>query len=137
MSIWSVPFIFVVQDTFSKMVCLYSIKQDITRVCLNKLINDYLVKVGNPQKILAYNENQFMSHLWRSTLEEKGIQVLFSLIRHSQSNPVKRTMRELERMFRRYCDIKNTSWANCALFIQDCLNYSAYKGTNENVGEKI
>lgn len=67
MSIGGVQFIFVVQDTFSKIVKLYPIKRAVTKICLDKLINDYFINVGIPKKILADNGTQFTSHLWRLT----------------------------------------------------------------------
>ena len=53
--------------------------------------------------------------------------VLFSSIRHLQSNPVERTMREIRRIFRTYCSKQHTKWAKYVTFVQDCLNFTTHQ----------
>ena len=107
-----VQYIFVLQDVFPKFVTLYAIKWANTKTCLEKLQNRYFAEVGKPEKILSDNGTQFTSPIWRDTLESLGICVLHSSMRHPQSNPVERTMRELGRLFRTFCSHKHTGWAN-------------------------
>ena len=89
-SIGGCQFIFVVLDNFSKYVSLYPIKRATSAICLNKLIKDYFVKVGRPQRILSDHGSQFTSASWKSRLESEGVKVLYSSIRHPQSNPSER-----------------------------------------------
>lgn len=128
-SIAGVSYIFVVQDLFSKFVTLYPIKRANTRTCLEKLKGNYFAKVGKPERVLSDHGTQFTSPLWRTSLEEEGISVRFSSIRHPQSNPVERTMRELGRFFRTFCADRHTSWARYVNMIQDCLNLMAHQST--------
>lgn len=115
-------YLFVVKDLFSKLTTLYSIKAANTKTCLNKLINDYFVKRGKPTRILSDHGTQFTSHKWKETLNNLGVEICFSSIRHPQSNPVERTMRELGRFFRAYCSSRHTSWSNYVSKIEDWLN---------------
>lgn len=126
-----VQYILVLQDIFSKFVTLYAIKRATTQICLKKLINQYFNEVGKPERILSDNGTQFTAHAWRETLEAQGIKIAFSSVRHPQSNPVERTMRELGRIFRTYCAGKHTSWGRHVSFAQDCLNYSFHMSTGE------
>ena len=95
-------------DLFSKLVTIYAIKRANTHTCLNKLINDYFVHVGSPKKILSDHGTQFVSLNWKLKLESLGLKVLYSSIRHPQSNPVERTMRNIGRILRTYCAEKYT-----------------------------
>ena len=124
-----IQYLFVIQDLFSKLVTLYAIKKANTLTCLNKLLNHYFVHIGTPKIILSDHGIQFVSLRWKSKLESLGIKVLYSSIRHPQSNPVERTMREIGRIFRIYCSEQHTKWASYVNFVQDCLNYTTHQST--------
>lgn len=124
-----VSYIFVVQDLFSKLVTLYPIKRANTKTCLEKLKGHYFAKIGKPSRILSDHGTQFTSPLWKTSLEAEGVKVVYSTIRHPQSNPVERTMRELGRFFRTYCAHKHTSWARYISKIQECLNLMYHQST--------
>lgn len=120
---------FVVQDAFSKLVTVYPIRRATTRVCHNKLFNHYFEQIERPERILSDHGTQFTSPPWQTHLEEVGVTVLFSSIRHSQSNPVERTMLEIGKIFRTYCADKHTKWARLVPFEQDCLNLRMHQST--------
>lgn len=124
-----VSYIFVVQDIFSKFVTLYPIKRANTKICLSKLKGDYFLRVGKPERLLSDHGTQFTSPLWKAELEAVGVKSVFSSIRHPQSNPVERTMRELGRYFRTFCANKHTGWACHVSKIQDCLNLVTHEST--------
>ena len=48
-----VMYVFVVLDTFSKYVRLYSIKRATSRVLSEKITRDYMVNIGKPKVILS------------------------------------------------------------------------------------
>lgn len=128
-SIGGVQYLFVIQDVFSKLVTIYPIKRATTRVCLTKLQKHYFEKVGKPERILSDHGTQYTSLAWKSSLEAEGIKVLFSSIRHPQSNPVERSMREIGRILRTYCSEQHTKWAKYVKFVEDCLNLTAHQST--------
>ena len=72
---------------------------------------------------------QFVAIKWKTTLASLGIRVLYSSIRHPQSNPVERTMREIGRVLRTYCGAQHTKWATYINFMQDCLNLTTHQST--------
>lgn len=117
------------QDVFSKLVTLYQIRRANTKICLAKLKDHYFSKMGRPNRVLSDHGSQFTSPVWKAGLEAEGIKVIFSSIRHPQSNPVERTMRELGRFFRTYCAQKHTSWSKYVPLIQDCLNLMSHQST--------
>lgn len=128
-SVAGVVYIFVVQDLFSKLVTLYSIKRANTKICLEKLKNYYFSRVGRPNRVLSDHGTQFTSPLWKTSFESEGVKTIFSSIRHPQSNPVERTMRELGRMFRTFCANRHTGWARYVPVIQNCPNLVSHHST--------
>lgn len=128
-SIGGVQYLFVIQDVFSKLLTIYPIKRATTQICLTKLRTHYFEKVGRPERVLSDHGTQFTSHAWRDTLESLGMRVIFSSIRHPQSNPVERSMREIGRILRTYCSDKHTKWAQYVKFVEDCANMTVHQST--------
>ena len=84
---------------------------------------------GKPKRILSDNGTQFTSLKWRNALEAEGIKVTFSSIRHPQSNPTERVMREIGRLFRTLCKNNHTTWANKVNEIEEILNITTHFST--------
>ena len=66
-------YIFVVLDTFTKFVRLYSEKRATSKVLSEKITKDYMIKTGKPKIILSDHGPQFISGRWRQTLGWEGI----------------------------------------------------------------
>lgn len=129
-SVGKVQYIFVMIDAFTKHVKLYPLVKANTNSVLKRVLENYVHDVGRlPDKILADNGTQFTSHKWRSELEKNGVSVKFCSIRHPQSNPTERVMRELGRMFRVLCSERHSSWAKYIKQIESCLNYATHCST--------
>lgn len=122
-------YIFVVLDAFSKYVSLYPIKKATANTCVQKMLNNYIAKHGKPQAILSDNGTQFTSRVWKEKLQQEGIKIQYSSIRHPQSNPTERVMRELGRMLRTFCDRRHTAWANHIDKIEQILNVTTHHST--------
>lgn len=54
-----VQHLLVTIDAFSKYVAVYPIKRATTKTALNKMINEYFVKIGKPERLLSDNGTQF------------------------------------------------------------------------------
>lgn len=63
------------------------------------------------------------------TLENLNIKPIFCSIRHPQSNPTERVMRELGRLFRTLCSESHTRWAKNLPQIEYCLNITTHSST--------
>jgi transposase InsO family protein len=98
-----VKYILVCYDVFSKYVKLYPLKAATTRACLNKLTNNYFLHIIKPEVILSDNGTQFHSPSWKRNLESLNVQVRYTAVRHPQSNPSERCMKEISKFFRIYC----------------------------------
>jgi hypothetical protein len=62
-------------------------------------------------------------------LENLGIIVRYSPIRHPESNPAERVMKELGKFFKIYCSKTHKRWPEFVSHIQDWLNQSVSQST--------
>ena len=72
---------------------------------------------------------QFTSPIWNDRLAREGIRVMFASVRHLQSNPTERVMRELGRLFR---TLSFEAHASCAKHIprrESFLNVTTHSST--------
>jgi hypothetical protein len=84
--------------------------------------------VITPETILSDHGSQFASPSWRKALSEMRIQTRYSPIRHPESNPAERVMRELGKYFRIYCYNTQKKWPELVPYIAEWLN-STVSGT--------
>ena len=114
-------FVMVIVNVFTKFTQVYAVNKPNARNCL-KHLRKYLELIGNCQRVLTDHGTQFTSSVWRDTLRDLGIQSIHSTIRHPQSNPSERIMRELSRLFRVYCRNNHRSWIEVLPYINEWLN---------------
>lgn len=101
-------YIFVIIDSFSKFIKLYPLRRAQAKISVKKLLEYHqLIPI---KVVLSDHGTQFQSNYWREMLRMHHIQPTFSSIRHPESNPTERVMRELNRLFRTYCHKKHTGW---------------------------
>jgi transposase InsO family protein len=125
-----VRYILVCLEVFSKHIKLYPLKTATTRACLNRLTNQYFVQVIKPKMILSDNGTQFQSPVWKRTMREQGVEIRYSAIRHPQSNPSERYMREIAKFCRIYCHLNHRKWAELIPHIERWINQTIASATN-------
>ena len=124
-SVGGVEHIFVLFDAFSKYVKSYPIKKATTQIALKKLFEFYIPEMGKPKRILADNGTQFTSPIWGNKLRESGIRSIYNSVRHPQSNPTERVMRELGRLFRTLCSDSHSGWEKRFQILDIFLMYNS------------
>jgi hypothetical protein len=124
-----VKYLLVCLEFFSKHVTLYPLRAATTRSCLNKLTSHYFKNVVKPEILLSDNGSQFTSPAWKKTLSDLNIDVRYSPIRHPESNPTERVMRELGKYFRIYCSETHKKWPELVPHIERWLNSSVCAST--------
>ncbi|KAJ3625053.1 hypothetical protein MTP99_018623 [Tenebrio molitor] len=87
-------YVFVVIDTFSKFLKLYPLRKATAKVAAKRLIENYAGYI-KPKCVLSDHGTQFLSSIWENSLRAADIQPTLSSIRHPESNPSERVMREL------------------------------------------
>ena len=124
-----VRYILVCLDVFSKFIKLYALKSATTKACLNKLVNHYFGAVIVPKVILSDSATQFRSPAWRKQLQKHGVEIRFTPIRHPESNPSERYMRELSKFCRIYCNENHKKWAELLPYIERWINNTVTSAT--------
>lgn len=124
-----VKHILVTIDAFSKFVVLYPIKKANAITVINKIFGHYIPNFGKPKKIQCDHGTQFTGARWEKKLTEENIQLIFSSIRHPQSNVVERVNRELGRFFRTFVGENHRGWASYINVIHNCINETMHEST--------
>lgn len=124
-----VTYIFVLLDTFTKFIKLYSVKKATSKVLSEKITQDYMRHVGKPKVILSDHGPQFTSGTWRQTLGWEGILTKHTAVYHPQSNQAERMMREIGRILRAYCHEKHSDWPLYVGKIETWLNSTTHEST--------
>jgi hypothetical protein len=118
----AVRHILVCFDVFSKYVKLYPLRTATTKSSLNKMINHYFKEIVKPKIILSDNGTQFQSRAWKKTMNQHGVEVRYSTVRHPQSNPSERCMKEISKFCRIYCHANHRKWVELVPHIETWLN---------------
>jgi hypothetical protein len=93
------------------------------------MVNHYFLEVVKHKVILSDNGTQFQSPLWKGTMQKHDVVVRYSAIRHPQSNPSERCMREISKFCRIYCHSNNRKWAELIPHIENGLNNAVASAT--------
>jgi transposase InsO family protein len=96
-------------DAFRDFGRFYALKKATTGSvirCLMKFFNDH----GRATAVLNDQGTQFTAKTWKNTLENFNVRCIFTSVRHPQTNPVERVMRELSRLCRAYSHENHKSW---------------------------
>jgi hypothetical protein len=125
----AVRYIFVCYDVFAMYGKLYAMKNATTKSCINRMVNHYFVYVGKPMVVLSDNGTQFQSPLWKKTMTDHNVRVRYSAIRHPQSNPSDRCMKEISKFCRIYCHSNHRKWTELLPHIEYWLNNTTTSAT--------
>lgn len=118
-------YILVVLDVFSRLVRLYPLKRATTAASI-RCLQQYFAEYGTPARVLSDHGTQFVSEKWGRFLRECGSKAVYSSVRHPQSNPGERIMRQLGCFFRTYCFDKHTAWGRYIADIEQWINLSTH-----------
>lgn len=124
-----VRYLFVVLDCFTRFVRLYSIKRSTAIIVINRMTRDYIATYGVPKTVVSDHGMQFVSKIWQSRLSALGSNPTHTSVYHLQSNPAERVMRELERLFRIYCNENHTELPRYVPYIEWVLNNRVHEST--------
>lgn len=99
-----------------------------------KITNDYH-KIIPIRTILSDHGTQFTSQIWKDILNKHNIKISYSSIRHPESNPTERVMKELSRLFRVYCQRSHAGWANHIENIETLFNSTPHTSTGYSLNQ--
>ncbi|KAK3916529.1 Transposon Tf2-9 polyprotein [Frankliniella fusca] len=122
----AVQYVLVIVDACTKHVALYALRQARAPAMVRRVLEDYIPKHGPVRKMLSDHGTQYTSKAWVQGLEKAGTLVVYSTIRHPQSNPAERVMRTLGQMFRIYCHDQHTRWPRLLGQIESWINNTVH-----------
>lgn len=127
-------YILVFQDTFSKFVKFYELRQAtrtysaVARSVLGRAKKFF--EIIKPRAIMTDNGSQFASKVWKEYMKQKGVNVIYTTVRNPRPNTVERVNRELGRLFRTYCGNKHNSWVAVLPKLEELYN-NTFHGSTE------
>lgn len=124
-----VKYLLVVLDVFTKHIRCYPLKKATTNACVRRMIDQHFVAYGVPRRILSDRGTQFTADEWRWEMLWLNVDVVYTSVRHPQSNPVERCMREIGRLLRTYCFDRHSSWADAVVLVNKFLNFHVHSST--------
>lgn len=122
-------YLFVIVDIFSKHAQIYPLRKANAQSCVRSIKLKYIPLCGTPKKVLSDNGRQFSAHLWNQEMENLGIEVVKSSIRHPEGNPSERLMREINRTLRTYCQTHHDDWYDIIPHLVRCFNETPHEST--------
>lgn len=120
-------FILVIQDSFSKFVQFYDLKRATARAVVGKV--KQFISIIQMKTILTDNGSQFISDLWRNTLDELGIKVIYTTVRNPRPNTTERVNKEIGRLFRTYCHSNHKGWVSVLPKLEELYNNTCHDTT--------
>ena len=120
-------YLFVMQDSFSKYLKLYTLRKATSKgvLCHVKKYHS-IIKI---ERVVTDNGTQFTSEVWTRGLSELEIEISHTTIRNPRPNCTERVNRELGRLFRCYSHNRHNSWADFVGRIEDTYNNLTHSAT--------
>ncbi|CAK1596618.1 unnamed protein product [Parnassius mnemosyne] len=120
-------FIFVIQDSFSKFIKLYPLKQSTAKSLVTKV--KHFVEIIKPKAIMTDNGKQFVSNHWKQSMSELNIKPIYTTVRNPRPNTTERVNKELSRLFRTLCHTNHKDWALILPKLEELYNNSYHNST--------
>ncbi|CAK1582935.1 unnamed protein product [Parnassius mnemosyne] len=120
-------FIFVIQDSFSKFIKLYPLKQSTAKSVVTKV--KHFVEIIKPKAIMTDNGKQFVSNHWKQSMSELNIKPIYTTVRNPRPNTTERVNKELSRLFRTLCHTNHKDWALILPKLEELYNNSYHNST--------
>jgi hypothetical protein len=83
------------------------------------LTTQYFNNVVKPKVIFSDHGLQFTSPTWKTTITDLSNEVRYSPLRHPESNPTERIMRELGKYLLMYCSETHKKWPELVPYMTD------------------
>lgn len=113
--------VLVLVDTFSKFVKLYPTKRTNGETVVN-VLRKYEHELGNPKNLIVDNATYFHGKHFTKYCQRKSIQIRYTSIRHPNSNPAERYIRELIKYLRIVVQDEHRNWENHIQHIEAHMN---------------
>ncbi|CAG9093180.1 unnamed protein product [Plutella xylostella] len=121
--------IFIVEDTASRWIEIFAIKEATATVCATILLNQIFLRYGLPRKISSDNGVQFISAVMQKLTYCLGIQHIFSPVYHPEPNMVERRNRDMKTQIAIMVKNQHNVWPTALPAIQFAINTAVCQST--------
>lgn len=121
--------VFVVEDTASKWVELFAIKDATAEECAKTLIEEVITRFGTPRKLASDNGVQFISDVMQQVAYCLDINQCFIPLYHPSSNPVERKNRDLKTQLSILVGNEHDTWDNYLGAVRFAINTTQCEST--------
>ncbi|GBN50307.1 Protein NYNRIN [Araneus ventricosus] len=122
--------IFLVEDTSTKWVELFALKEATSVNCAKTLVEEVFLRYGLPRRLISDNGPQFISAVMQQTCNFLGIKQDLIPVYHSQANPSERKNRDLKPRLAILVRDEHDSWEEKLPMIRFALNTAKCETTN-------
>lgn len=119
--------ILICEDTASKWVELFALKDATSEACAKVLIEELFLRYGTPRKMITDNGVQFISDVMQKVTYCFGIKTPFIPLYHAESNPVERKNRDLKTQLSILVKDQHNTWDDHISSIRFAINSTVCK----------
>lgn len=116
--------IFIVEDTSTKWVELFALKQATAEECARVLISEIFMRYGVPRKMVSDNGVQFVGNVMQKVACCMGVKQSLTPVYHPQANMVERKNRDLKPRLAILVGDDHTTWSERLSAIRFAMNTS-------------
>ncbi|XP_041981036.1 uncharacterized protein LOC121734489 [Aricia agestis] len=121
--------ILLVEDTATRWVELYAIKDATAEACARVLIEEFFMRYGLPRRIISDNGVQFISAVMRQCMSVLGVTQNLVPLYHPEANPAERKNRDLKAQLARLVEGDHRTWPKNLPVIRFALNSAVCRTT--------
>lgn len=114
--------ILTVEDTASKWIEIFPLKEATASNCAYTLINEIFLRYGTPRKMISDNGVQFISDVMQQVTHTLGISQSLIPLYHPESNPIERRHRDLTTQLSILVKDKHRNWSDHLPAIKFAMN---------------
>uniref|UniRef100_A0A1Y1KT95 RNA-directed DNA polymerase n=1 Tax=Photinus pyralis TaxID=7054 RepID=A0A1Y1KT95_PHOPY len=121
--------IFVIEDTSTKWVELFPLKQATANNCAAVLINEIILRYGTPRRVISDNGSQFVGEVMQQVAYGLGFKQNLTPLYHPAANPEERRNRDIKTQLSIFVGNDHTKWREALPAIRFAMNSARHSAT--------
>ncbi|XP_063635205.1 uncharacterized protein LOC134805954 [Cydia splendana] len=121
--------IFLVEDTATRWVELYALKEATSEACARTIVEEYFLRYGFPRRIVSDNGVQFVGAVMQQCMYILGVKQSLLPLYHPEANPAERKNRDMKTQLGQLVGNDHTSWPTKLGVIRFAMNSAVCQAT--------
>ena len=122
--------ILAIEDTASKWIELFALKDATAENCAKMLINEVFLRYGTPRKLVSDNGVQFVAQVMQYVTHCLGIKQCLIPVYHPSSNPQERRNRDVKTQLAIFTENCHQNWAENLPALRFAMNSAVHSSTS-------